>query len=428
MLDDEIMPHESCAEFLLSWDNLNDIRHTHGDAFYLLNLNRVKSNYTHFLDGFKRHYSNTNIAYSYKTNYLPSLCRTVDRLGGLGEVVSRMEYELAVRIGVDPKNIIFNGPYKTQADIAQAAKSGSVVNVDSWYELDLLEVISNNHVGSPMRIGIRCNIPFTGQNPSRFGFDTTTDEIERVVKRLRRIPHCIIVGFHCHALAPGRTPENYAKIAKQLIKMSKEVLEPDELEFINLGGGFFSVMPAEFKKQFPYTIPSFQQYADAIGPLFAEAFPDNTCPQLILEPGLAVVADAMQFVCRVLEKKEFGGHKFVSVSASVYNIKPTKSDRNLPVQIVHRVDAHNQEANSTSSSDIVGYTCMEDDILYRQYTGRVDQEDYVVFNNVGAYTLVLKPPFILPSPPVLSYESDPASLEIARRQETLEDVFVTYTF
>jgi diaminopimelate decarboxylase len=427
MLDDEIMPHES-REPILTWEMLNKLQHMHGDAFYLLDLNLFKKNYSRFLHSFKRHYSNTNIAYSYKTNYLPLLCRTVDRLGGMGEVVSRMEYDLAVRIGVDPKDIIFNGPYKTKADIAQAVKSGSVVNVDSWYELDLLEAISKNHVGSHMRIGIRCNIPFDEQKPSRFGFDTKTDEIAQVVERLRRIPQCTIAGFHCHALTPGRTPENYAKIAKQLIKMSKEVLESNELEFLNLGGGFFSAMPGEFEKQFPYAIPTFQQYANAIGPLFAEAFPDDTRPQLILEPGLAVVADAMQFVCRVLEKKQFGGHEFVLVSASVYNIKPTKADRNLPTKIVHRLDVHNQDVDSNSSSDIVGYTCMEDDILYRQYTGRIDQGDYVVFDNVGAYTLVLKPPFILPSPPVLSYESDPASLEIAKRQETLEDIFVTYTF
>ena len=52
------------------------------------------------------------IGYSYKTNYLPSLIKEMSNLGAYAEVVSRLEYDLALKIGVKPNKIIFNGPLK----------------------------------------------------------------------------------------------------------------------------------------------------------------------------------------------------------------------------------------------------------------------------------------------------------------------------
>jgi diaminopimelate decarboxylase len=50
-----------------------------------------------------------------------------------------------------------------------------------------------------------------------------------------------------------------------------------------------------------------------------------------------------------------------------------------------------------------------------------------VFDNVGAYTIVLKPPFIRPNVPVLSFESRKGTFEVIKRKEELEDVFATFS-
>ena len=104
-----------------------------GSPFYILDLDRFHRNYNDFLQRFKKIYSNTQIAYSYKTNYIPQLCKVAKELGGWAEVVSEMEYELAVRVGVKPEEIIFNGPYKSPGGIENAVLADSVVNLDSFY-------------------------------------------------------------------------------------------------------------------------------------------------------------------------------------------------------------------------------------------------------------------------------------------------------
>ena len=69
---------------------------------------------------------------------------------------------------------------------------------------------------------------------------------------------------------------------------------------------------------------------------------------------------------------------------------------------------------------------MEHDCLYANHPGPIGLGDYVVFESMGAYTLVFKPPFIRPNPPVLRYDSVTNEYSVVRRRETSQDVFSTY--
>ena len=76
---------------------------------------------------------------------------------------------------------------------------------------------------------------------------------------------------------------------------------------------------------------------------------------------------------------------------------------------------------------IVGYTCIEKDILYRGYTGKLSVGDFVVFHQAGSYSVVMKPPFILPNVPIIQLDSASSTgFKILKRQEFFDDVFATY--
>ena len=96
----------------LNYKILNTLCRKYGDSFYLLDYDRFAKNYDEFLKAFTKFYPKTILAYSYKTNYTPKLCKIINEKGGFAEVVSEMEYDLAIKIGVNPQNIIVNGPYK----------------------------------------------------------------------------------------------------------------------------------------------------------------------------------------------------------------------------------------------------------------------------------------------------------------------------
>ena len=184
----------------LNADILNTLSSIYGDSFYLLDSHDFTRSYDSLLREFRNFYADTNIAYSYKTNYVPRLCKIIDDLGGYAETVSGMEVDVALAIGVPACKIFFNGPYKPLAEIEKLLMMGGVVNIDS--EQDLADVcnISNEKPDSILRVGIRCNFDIGDGVTSRFGFDVNNGDFESAVYKLESIK--IFILSDCIVILP----------------------------------------------------------------------------------------------------------------------------------------------------------------------------------------------------------------------------------
>lgn len=117
----------------------------YGDAFYILDTECFKKNYNDLQAAMRKYYKKTYISYSYKTNYIPRLCNIVNKLGGYAEVVSGMEEDLALKIGVPYNKIIFNGPYKDRYALEKSVIQGAYVNIDSEYDLEIIFALAKEN-------------------------------------------------------------------------------------------------------------------------------------------------------------------------------------------------------------------------------------------------------------------------------------------
>ena len=88
--------------------------------------------------------------------------------------------------------------------------------------------------------------------------------------------------------------------------------------------------------------------------------------------------------------------------------------------------AGGNEQQQYENADIVGFTCIEGDVLQKNYTGGLAVGDYIVIQNCGSYSLVMKPPFILPNFAVLDINGD--NVEVIKRAEVFDDLFHTFSF
>lgn len=400
----------------LSSNLLKRLSAEYGDCFYLYDLQAFARNYRVFSDAFKAVYSNTSIAYSYKTNYTPALCKLVDSWGGYAEVVSRLEFDLARQIGVDPRRIIFNGPIKSYSDLKEALLEGSLVNLDGFSQIEDTRTVAEKFPDRKFKVGLRVNLERT-EARSRFGFARL--DVSRQAKLLEASGNVEVVALHCHLLTPQRSPSDYQAMARSMLEISHDI---GGIRTIDLGGGFYSPMKPELASQFIGPIPSFSDYAKAVGAVFSEPAGGNPSLELILEPGIAITATMAYFATRVIDVRTIGERHLATVSGSIYNIKPMRNRRNLPVS---RFSESQPKSEGIRQFDIVGYTCMEDDVLFSGYTGELMPGDFLVFENVGAYTNVLKPPFIAPCPPILSLDAA-GEISVLKRQETIDDVFQCY--
>ena len=390
-----------------------------GDAFYMLDGKQFKDNFIELKSEFSKIYPDFNIAYSYKTNYTPKLCRIVNELGGFAEVVSDMEMEIALRIGVEPKKIIWNGPYKNAKKVEQLLVMGGTVNIDSAYEIDLVADIADRHPNHKLNIGIRCNFDVGDGIVSRFGFDIESEDFKKALSLFETRKNLYLIGLQCHFAT--RRLETWKPRAEGMLALIDQLgIVP---EHIDLGGGLFGKMADSLKAQFDSEIPTYKQYAEAVAHTFAEHFRNSKKkPLLLIEPGSALVGDCMKFASRVVNIKEVRGKAIATLLGSIYNINPTLNKKNPPIEVY----AMGERQREYKDLDFGGFTCIESDYLYRHYDGKLAKGDMVVFGNAGSYSVVLKPPFILPNFPIIDITD--GKLEIIKRGEGFDDLFHTFAF
>lgn len=399
--------------------NMQQLCKNVGDAFYILDSSQFRQNYKELKQEFTDLYPHFNIAYSYKTNYTPKLCKIVNELGGFAEVVSDMEMEIALRVGVEPKNIIWNGPFKNTKKVEQLLIMGGTVNIDSEYEIDMISEIAERHPNHKLNIGIRCNFDVNDEVLSRFGFDVENEAFKKALSLFDKYKNLYLIGLQCHFAT--RNLETWKPRAEGMIALIDRLgIIPER---IDLGGGLFGKMPDTLKKQFNSEIPTYRQYAKEVAPVFTQYFKDKKSkPLLLIEPGSALVGDCMKFASKVINIKNVRGKDIATLLGSIYNINPTLNKKNPPIDVY----SMGNEQKEYHNLDFSGFTCIESDYLYRKYNGKLAKGDMVVFGNVGSYSVVLKPPFILPNFPVIDISD--GDVEIIKRGENFDDLFHTFIF
>lgn len=389
----------------------------YGDTFYLLDSNKFKNNYIELKNSFAKIYDNFNIAYSYKTNYIPKLCKIINELGGYAEVVSEMELDLARKIRVDYNRIIWNGPIKNTDKLNEFLVNGGIVNIDNLKELYIIKDILSKNKNTIYKLGVRCNYDVGDGVLSRFGFDVNSEDFNETIKFINNNENIDFVSIQCH-FAKRDITYCKNKIDGLLNIIDKYNLEP---KIIDVGGGLYGKMEDSLKKQFDSEIPNYQDYANIIANAVNKKFKNSkNKPLLFIEPGSALVGDCMKFISTIKSIKNIRGKYFATTTGSQKNI--SMQNINPPIEIIHM----GNDLVKYKDLDFVGYTCIESDVLYHNYCGELAEGDLLSISNCGSYSIVMKPPFILPNFPIIDISNE--NIELVKKQETFDDVFRTYIF
>jgi len=406
---------------MLSVDIVNKIIKEFGSPCYVFDQMEFTDNYHHLLSTMRSFYSKYNIAYSYKTNYTPYVCKCVKELGGMAEVVSDMEYDLAKKLGYENSNIIYNGPYKGEALEEHAIKHG-IINIDCFDEAVRIVSIAEKNKKVDFRVGIRLNLNIGAGFVSRFGIEVNSTSLEKTIKLLISRPNIHLAGFHIH-ISRARSLEFWKKRVDQLLQAVDKYFigAPD---YIDVGSGMYGSMESSLEVQFGPNVPNYDEYARVVAGTVKEHYEKSRKkPLLISEPGTTIVSKYWYLITRVIQDKKIAGVQFSTVDSSFQNVGEICTIKKLPFYVLRNGQILDEK--SSRKIDVLGYTCLEQDRLYSDCRVAIKKDDILVFGNVGGYSIVNKPPFIHPNFKALCLDSN-RNVLIIKRDETFDDIFRSF--
>lgn len=400
-------------------NDISKIKKEYGLPCYVFDEKAFCENYRHLETALRSSYGNYQIAYSYKTNYAPKLCSIVKNMGGYAEVVSDMEYEIAKAVGYSSSKIIYNGPFKG-AKLEEHLLENGILNIDNLEEIDRVVAFANTQKRE-FKVGVRVNIN-VGQNfISRFGIDADSDDLQIAVDKLHKCKYTRLVGLHCH-IGQSRSLEAWKKRTETMLVLADKYIE-EIPEYLDLGSGMFGDMTTEMLEQFAVVVPTYEEYAQVTSEIVKMHYldvPEKNKPILFTEPGATVDNRYIDLIAEVDSIKKIKGKAIAVLNCSIHNLGDVCMSVKLPLKII----PNSSDRKEYQDMDLVGYTCLERDVPYKNFSGVIGKGDYLVFGNIGGYSNVDKPPFILPQCAMIGIGNN--GTYVIKRKETTEDVLSTY--
>jgi diaminopimelate decarboxylase len=391
-----------------------------GTPLYVTDGNRVIANYHAYYQALSSHYAQVRVLYAAKANGNLAILRMLGKVGAGADVFSSGELRLALRAGMAPENLLFNGNSKSEADLALAVQSGVKISVDSLDELALLDSVAASEgkmAGIAFRVNPAIEVPThpkiaTGLRTSKFGIPA--EQILGAYQAALSCEHVEPIGLHCHIGSQILDIEPFVREAEVLVQLAGNLTDLGvPLQFIDLGGGLG--IPYRHETD---PAPTPVDYAARVMPVFLRGIKDaGIRPEIWVEPGRYLVADSTVLLTRVNSVKE-AYRRFVNVDAG-FNllIRPAMYNAYHEVVVANRVQEPLQNLCT-----IAGPICESGDILAEDRSLPVVRAgDLLAVLDTGAYGFAMSS----------QYNARPRCAEVLitegitsvmRRAETVEDL------
>jgi diaminopimelate decarboxylase len=392
----------------------------YGTPLYVTSEDRVVEQFESYKRALGSRYPKVQVLYAAKANGNLALIRALAQRGAGADVFSGGELDLALRAGMQPEKLLFNGSSKTPAELRLAVGKGVRVSLDSLDELRQLDAIAGA-AGKTAEVSFRVNpalhVPThpkiaTGLATSKFGIPH--QEIPAAYREAMACRNIRPVGIHCHIGSQILDIEPFVRAAEVMVRIAKELTEMGvKLEFIDLGGGL----------GIPYRhdtdpAPAAEDYAARVVPVFrAGVEAAGISPELWVEPGRSLVADSTVLLTRVNSTKK--AHKrFANVDAG-FNllIRPAMYDAYHEI-----IAAGKADALPDTEYTVTGPICETGDILAPDRNlPELSAGDILAVLDAGAYGYAMSSQYnSRPRCPEVLIRGTQAAL--MRRGETICDI------
>ncbi|KAF4790466.1 Ornithine decarboxylase [Turdus rufiventris] len=354
------------------------------DAFYVADLGDIVKKHVRWHKALPR----VTPFYAVKCNDSKAVVKTLAVLGAGFDCASKTEIQLVQSIGVPPERIIYANPCKQVSQIKHAASSGvQMMTFDS--EVELMKV-ARAHPKAKLVLRITTDDSKAVCRLSvKFGATLKTSRL--LLERAKELD-LAIVGVSFHVGSGCTDPETFVQAisdARCVFDMGAEL--GFNMYLLDIGGGFPGSEDVKLK---------FEEITNVINPALDKYFPSDSGITIIAEPGRYYVASAFTLAVNIIAKK------IVLKEQTGSDDEDDANDRTLMYYVNDGVygsfncilydHAHVKPVlqkrpkpdDSCYSCSIWGPTCDGlDRIVERFNMPELQVGDWILFENMGAYTV-----------------------------------------
>jgi diaminopimelate decarboxylase len=344
--------------------------------------------------------SEISLHFAMKANPMPAVVCHMARLVDGIDVASGGELRVALDAGMNPREISFAGPAKSDTELEQAVASGILVNVESMRELPVLAAASKR-LGLPARVAVRVNPDFElkssgmkmGGGPKQFGIDA--EQVPQALAEIGRLG-LAFEGFHIFSGSQNLKAEAICEAQTKALDMAVRLAAhaPSPVKVLNLGGGFgIPYFPGEQ----PLDLAPIGAHLRGIVESAKDLLPGA---ELVIELGRYLVGEAGLYVCRVVDRKISRGEVFLLTDGGLHHHLAASGNFGQVIRKNYPADIGNKSGSSSrEQASIVGPLCTPLDLLADRMDLPVAQPgDLAVIFQSGAYGLTASPARFLSHP------------------------------
>lgn len=357
-----------------AFERLKNFADTQETPFLVVDSQTFAKQLDELMEGFPY----AKIYYAIKANPMPELLRILRDRGCCFDVASRYELDKVLAEGVTGDRISYGNTIKKAADIRYFYEQGvRLFATDS--EADLRN-IAQAAPGSKVFVRILTEGSETADWPLSRKFGCQSDmamDLCLMARDLGLVPYGVSFHVGSQQRDIGAWDSAIAKVRYMFERLKTE--DNIELKMINMGGGF----PANYISR----TNDLKTYAEEITRFLMEDFGEDEMPEVILEPGRSLVANAGLLVSEVVlisRKDRTGLHRWIYQDAGKFGGLIETMDESIKYPL------YVEKKGEAESCIIAGPTCDSADILYENYKYELPLNlamgDRIYWFSTGAYT------------------------------------------
>ncbi len=405
-----------------------ELAEKYGTPLYLTDERRIREKMRVYVDSMKKYFGHGSVPLlASKALCFKRIYEIANEEGMCTDIVSPGELYTALRAGFPMEKAYFHGNNKTDADIAFAIESGiGCFIADNREELDAISRIAGEK-GITQRIILRVTPGIdphthaaitTGKVDSKFGTAIETGQAMELVKYILTLKNIELTGIHCHVGSLCFDSQPFLDAADIMVAFMAKIREETGLTLrtLNLGGGY-GVRYIEANPHIDIA-DNIRQVAEHVGAVCEmTGFP---YPQVLLEPGRSIVADAGVTLYSVGSVKTITGYKsYISIDGGM----PDNPRYALYQSDYTVLNASRASDEPDMIATVAGRCCESGDLIQEDVKiKRPERGDKIAVLVTGAYNYSMASNYNrIPRPPVVMISPDGDDY-IAVRRETYDDL------